>query len=73
MDISIICITYNHEKYIRRALDSLLMQKGDIAYEILIHDDASTDKTADILNEYKERYPEKITLILQKKISGQRE
>ncbi len=66
MDVSIICATYNQEKYVRKAIDGFLMQKGDIEYEILIHDDASTDKTADILKMYKERYPDKITLILQK-------
>ncbi len=66
MDISILCITYNHEKYIRKALDGFLMQKGNFEYEILIHDDASTDGTIEILKEYKEKYPDKITLILQK-------
>ena len=55
MDISILCITYNHEKYIRKALDGFLMQKGNFEYEILIHDDASTDGTIEILKEYKEK------------------
>ena len=41
--VSICCITYNHEKYIRKALESFLMQKCDFSFEILIHDDASTD------------------------------
>lgn len=65
MDISILCITYNHEKYVRKTLDGFLMQKGDFTYEILIHDDASTDGTVEILKEYKKKYPDKITLILQ--------
>lgn len=65
MDISILCVTYNHEKYIRKALDGFLMQEGDFSYEILIHDDASTDGTVEILKEYKKQYPDKITLVLQ--------
>ena len=47
--VSICCLTYNHEKYIRDALDSFLMQKTDFEFEILIHDDASTDTTQDII------------------------
>ena len=42
--VSICCLTYNHEKYIREALDSFLNQKTNFKYEILIHDDASTDR-----------------------------
>ncbi len=66
MDISIICFTYNHEKYIRKTIDGFLMQKGNFEYEIIIHDDASSDRTADILKEYQQKYPDKFTLILQK-------
>ena len=47
--VSICCITYNHEKYIEQALKSFLEQKVDFKYEILIHDDCSSDKTADII------------------------
>ncbi len=63
--VSISCITYNHEKYIKEALDSFIMQKTNFAYEILIHDDASTDRTPDIIREYQKRYPEIIKPILQ--------
>ena len=45
--VSIICNAYNHERYIRDALDSFVKQKTDFPYEILVHDDASTDKTAE--------------------------
>ena len=43
---SINCVTFNHADYIRTALDSFLMQKTDFAFEILVHDDASTGPAA---------------------------
>lgn len=55
--VSVIVLTYNHEKYIGQALDSILMQKVDFQYEILVSDDASTDGTSKIVEKYKERYP----------------
>ncbi len=63
--VSISCITYNHESYIRQCLDGFMMQKTNFAFEILIHDDASTDKTADIIREYETKYPEIIKPIYQ--------
>lgn len=54
--VSVQCITYNHEKYIRKALDGFVMQKTDFKFEVIVHDDASTDKTADIIREYAEKY-----------------
>lgn len=56
--VSISCITYNHEPYIAQALDGFLMQKTSFPFEILIHDDASTDRTADIIREYEKKFPE---------------
>lgn len=64
--VSVSCITYNHEKYIAEALDSFIMQKTSFNYEILIHDDASTDKTAEIIREYEKKYPDLIKPIYQK-------
>ncbi|MEY8339213.1 glycosyltransferase [Lachnospiraceae bacterium 62-35] len=64
--VSICCLAYNHETYIRDALDSFLMQKTTFPIEILIHDDASTDKTADIIREYEKRYPDVVKPIYQK-------
>lgn len=55
--ITILCTTYNHKKYIRRALDGFIGQKSDIPFEILIHDDASIDGTSDIVREYAMKYP----------------
>ena len=63
--VSICCITYNQEAYIRDALDGFLKQKTKFKWELLIHDDASTDRTAEIIREYAERYPDRIFPILQ--------
>lgn len=64
--VSVICLAYNHEKHIARALDSMVCQQTDFPYEIIVHDDASTDGTADILREYEARYPDKIRAVYEK-------
>lgn len=64
--VSIVCITYNQEKYIQKALDGFLMQKTTFPVEIIIHDDASTDKTKQILKKYKEENGSSIKLELEK-------
>ncbi len=65
--VSICCVTYNHAPFIRQALDGFLMQepptgvsKDEPWYEILIHDDCSTDGTTEIIKEYAAKYPDKI-------------
>ena len=63
--VSVICITYNHEAYIGEALESFLAQKTDFAVEILVNDDASTDRTAEIVRSYAERFPDRIRAFLQ--------
>jgi glycosyltransferase involved in cell wall biosynthesis len=62
--VSVWMITYNHEPYIRQALDSVLMQEVDFAYEVVIGEDKSTDRTREIVIEYQRRHPEKIRLRL---------
>ena len=64
--VSIDCITYNHEGFISDALEGFLMQKTDFKFEIIIHDDASTDQTANIIRKYEKKYPEIIQPIYQK-------
>lgn len=63
--VSISCTTYNHAPYIRKCLDGFLMQQCDFEYEILVHDDASTDGTQKIIKEYQGKYPEIIKPIFQ--------
>jgi len=50
--VSVICLTYNHEKYITEALEGFLNQKTDFEFEVLVHDDKSTDSTSEILKKY---------------------
>lgn len=64
--VSVCCITYNHEPYIVQALNGFLMQKTSFPFEVLIHDDASTDRTADIIREYEKKFPKIIKPIYQK-------
>lgn len=64
--VSVCCITYNHEPYIAQTLDGFLMQKTKFPFEVLVHDDASTDRTADIIREYEKKFPKIIKPIYQK-------
>lgn len=63
--VSIICNTYNQADYIAQAIESFLMQKTDFPFEILVHDDASTDGTAEVVRKYARQYPEIVKPILQ--------
>ena len=68
--VSVFMMAYNHEKYVAQALDSVLMQKVDFDWELIIAEDFSTDKTRDIILEYKKKHPDFIKLILQEKNVG---
>lgn len=63
--VSISCTTYNHAPYIRKCLDGFLMQQCDFEFEIVIHDDASTDETQEIIKEYQKEFPDIIKPIFQ--------
>ena len=63
--VSIWCVTYNHALYIRDAIEGFLSQKTNFKYEIIIHDDASIDSTAEIIREYEQKYPNLIHGIYQ--------
>ena len=63
--VSICCTAFNHENYIEEALDGFLRQETEFPIEILVHDDASTDSTAEIIYQYTEKYPTLIRPLLQ--------
>lgn len=58
--VSVVCNTYNQEKYISTAIESFLMQKTSFSYEIIVHDDCSTDTTTSIVRKFETSYPGKI-------------
>lgn len=62
--VSVFIICYNHEKFLKECLDSVVTQKTNFDYEILVHDDASTDGSAKIIKEYSSKYS-KVKAILQ--------
>lgn len=64
--VTVRCITYNHANFIRDAIEGFLMQETTFPLEIIIHDDASTDGTADIIREYEAMYPQLFRTMLQK-------
>lgn len=64
--VSVYCLAYNHEKYIRQTLDGFVKQKTNFKYEVIIHDDASQDSTQKIIKEYVDMYPQLFIPILQK-------
>lgn len=61
--VSIAVITYGHEQYIKQALDSILMQKTNFNYEIVVGEDCSPDDTRNILKEYENKYPDKFQML----------
>ncbi len=61
--VSILVLTYGHEKYIAQALDSILKQKTQYAYEVIVGEDASPDHTREILQQYEKKYPNVFTMI----------
>ncbi len=63
--VTIHCITYNHEPYIRQCLEGFVMQKTNFRFEAIVHDDMSTDNTAYIIREYAEKYPDIIKPIYE--------
>lgn len=64
--VTIRCLVYNHEPYVRQCLEGFVMQKTNFRFEAIVHDDASTDGTVAIILEYAEKYPNIIKPIFQK-------
>lgn len=63
--VAICCITYNHEAFIRQCIEGFVMQKTNFRFVAIIHDDCSTDRTADIIREYVQKYPDIIIPIYE--------
>lgn len=61
--VSVHMITYNHEPFIRQAIEGVMMQKTDFEFELIIGEDASQDKTREICLEYQKKYPDKIRVL----------
>ena len=60
------CIVYNHEPYLRDCLEGILMQKTNFDFVVVVHDDASTDNSVSIIQEYAKEYPQKIIPVIEK-------
>lgn len=65
MMVSIRCLVYNHEPYLRQCLDGFVMQQTNFRFEAIVHDDASTDGSAAIIREYAAKYPDIIKPIYE--------
>ena len=63
--VTIWCTAYNHERYIRECLDGFINQQTNFRFEAIVHDDSSTDSTADIIREYEAKYPDIIKPIYE--------
>lgn len=63
--VSVLCLAYNHEAWIRDAMEGFVAQQAPFRFEVLVHDDASTDSTAGIIREYAARYPDLIRPVFQ--------
>lgn len=63
--VSVFCLAYNHKNSIAQAIESIVSQKTDFPFELIVHDDASTDNTAEIIKQYEEKYPHIIKPIYQ--------
>ena len=68
--LPVVCITYNHGKFIKQALESCVMQKTDFDFEVIIGEDCSTDNTREVIREFEQKYPNIIKPIYQDKNIG---
>ena len=68
--VSVLTATYNHENYIRHTIESVIAQKTNFKFELIIGDDCSTDKTGEIVREYADKYPDIIVPIIREKNVG---
>ncbi len=65
IQVTVFCLVYNHAPFLRDCLEGFVAQKTDFNFEVWVHDDASTDESAEIIREYQFKYPHRIKAILQ--------
>lgn len=63
--VSVVCLTFNHANFIRETLEGFVNQKTQFSFEVIVHDDCSTDSTAEIILDYASRYPEIIKPLIR--------
>lgn len=68
--VTVVCTTYNHEKYIAQALDSFVMQKTNFKFKVFVGEDCGPDHTKDIVLDYARRYPDIIVPFIREKNMG---
>jgi glycosyltransferase involved in cell wall biosynthesis len=73
MKVSVLIITYNQEEFIAQAINSALMQEVSFDYEIIIGEDASTDRTREIVLELEKEYPDRIRVLLHDRLAAERD
>ena len=61
--VSVCCITYDHERYVAQAIESVLMQQTDFEVELVIGEDCSTDSTRALAQQYEKRYPGRVRVL----------
>src|SRR5688500_5403713 len=65
--VTVIVVTYNHERYIEQAIDSVLEQQATFPFELIITEDCSTDGTRDLVRAYAQRHPDRVQLLLSER------
>ena len=70
MKVSVLIKAYNHEPFIARAVESALWQRTDFAYEIVVGEDCSTDRTREVLRGLRDQYPERLRVLLRERNLG---
>jgi len=63
-------LTYNHQRFVAQAIESVMMQETNFDYELVIGEDCSTDRTSDICTSYQKKYPDKIRLLRRERNLG---
>lgn len=66
LKVSVLILAFNHEAYIRETLEGVIYQETNFPFDVYIHDDASTDRTQDVIREYQGKYPNLVKTIFQK-------